>query len=1145
MFKLSFITFFCCMLLACGGDSSSTNNTLPTDNSNNNNSWSPKKPVYSGERETYIISYSNISETMINIAESLDLLNMLAFGDAYSQFYFLSENSNSIMGDDVSCIGGTVTSKEVEQNKKFEVFYNKCLIDGTEVNGTLRVIINGSKVIVIPNITMLDTSTNEYATINGYFELPNDHTALFYLIMEVDGEQLWFDEVKLNVYEYEYDWGIKYEGDIYISDSGKLTVSTSNIGNKDPSSPNKLTLSISANIEIELVAQLQEYLTFTYSDEYIAVTIPLTGNFDGYSDDQINQAPQAIIFPELLEIDRNLPLNLTAITSTDPDFDPLTAQWELLSGPDGSQWQVNSDHSVTFSADVPGVYSIKLTVHDLEGEASSVEESIKVLKNAPKPSISYVQVDNYIGRDFNAHIALDNDELDGPFEYKLKYGPSNMVVDDNGHLTWDGAIPNFGYDMDVNFAVYIKNSDNFTIIKNSISLKPQTVPTLTSITDSTWRSFNFSSFFDSAIIQSTQNISTLYQGGEVLSKLALDGTKLEVQHVSLYTNQKNTQYQGIYDANDDGVDDFWFSSVTRNSDNITTSHIFWKDGLTAEEHEFLSMDNSGRYLKFRLIDYDNDNQKDIIFSQTAYGEDTKVIDIKSKVIKKTIDRFSFDYTRACDFNGDGYTDFAYTNRVLDYNNDETLYYVNISASILTIDSNADGICEVIDYNGAQVTWHSLLGDNSSMTLLEGYDVLSDQVVGKFYDDGFEELVVSYRDSSENFATKTLIIKIDDLQTVAVETISREKPTSFQSPLNLVAVLDVDGDGIDEIIRKEAVTGSEFTQQRFFATKLSEGTFKEVFNSNTLKSNIYKFVDWTNTGELFYFGTYSERYIASVKESFEPQILLKDQNIRSVSIENSELFSYLWSGSKSLSKIDLAYSEYWNSNVTTDNSFNFINFGEFLLSLGSSSNDNLINASTGEIIYEVPSVDNNKYSKYDISPHSGLPKYIASGRSKSLLKIKPDLSVEVLYDSISGELMNEAEDYSFVQYDNDEQMELIIYNHIHLGREYKILDTVTLQLEPIDSLHNTIINNENITDDEIVPCFKWDKECRNLIYLNTSSLEGNTNTGTNRSLKVVDKYTGTIIWQSPELMADDIAFRKVGNKIEVAISVEGGFIYTLN
>ncbi|MFT6919598.1 MAG: hypothetical protein ACJA2G_002234, partial [Cognaticolwellia sp.] len=230
MFKLSFVTFFCCMLLACGGDSSSTNNTLPTDNSNNNNSWSPKKPVYSGERETYIISYSNISETMINIAESLDLLNMLAFGDAYSQFYFLSENSNSIMGDDVSCIGGTVTSKEVEQNKKFEVFYNKCLIDGTEVNGTLRVIINGSKVIVIPNITMLDTSTNEYATINGYFELPNDHTALFYLIMEVDGEQLWFDEVKLNV--YEYDWGIKYEGDIYISDSGKLTVSTSNIGNK-------------------------------------------------------------------------------------------------------------------------------------------------------------------------------------------------------------------------------------------------------------------------------------------------------------------------------------------------------------------------------------------------------------------------------------------------------------------------------------------------------------------------------------------------------------------------------------------------------------------------------------------------------------------------------------------------------------------------------------------------------------------------------------------------------------------------------------------------------------------------------------------------------------------------------------------------
>ena len=422
MFRLSFVIFLCCTLLSCGGggESSDTNNSPATGNSNNNNSWSPKKPVYSGKRETYEILPSNVSETMINIIESLDFLNMFAFGDEYSHFYFLSENSNSILDDDISCVGGTITRTEVEANKKFEVAYSKCLIGGIEINGTVRVIADGSKVTVIPNITMLDGSKTENSSVSGYFELPNAYSALFHLIIETNEEQLWFDEVKLNVHQLESDWGIDYQGDIYISDAGKLSISTTDNGNKGYDTPNTLKLSISANVEIDLVALLQESFTFTYSDDYIAVTIPLTGDFDGYSNDQINQAPQAIVFPELLEIDRNLPLNLSAIKSIDPNFDPLTVKWELLSDPDSIQWQVNSDHTATFSSDIPGEYIIKLTVHDLAGEVSSVEETVKVLKNAPKPSISYTQIDNYIGNEFNAHIILDNDELDGPFEYKLK-----------------------------------------------------------------------------------------------------------------------------------------------------------------------------------------------------------------------------------------------------------------------------------------------------------------------------------------------------------------------------------------------------------------------------------------------------------------------------------------------------------------------------------------------------------------------------------------------------------------------------------------------------------------------------------------------------------------------------------------------------
>ncbi|WP_350655183.1 hypothetical protein, partial [Pseudoalteromonas sp. D48-MNA-CIBAN-0056] len=68
-------------------------------------------------------------------------------------------------------------------------------------------------------------------------------------------------------------------------------------------------------------------------------------------------------------------------------------------------------------------------------------------------------------------INLSNDEFDGPFEYKIAYGPSNISISEQGEINWLSNAPDFGSNLNVNFAVDISNSDNQIRIKHQINLQ--------------------------------------------------------------------------------------------------------------------------------------------------------------------------------------------------------------------------------------------------------------------------------------------------------------------------------------------------------------------------------------------------------------------------------------------------------------------------------------------------------------------------------------------------------------------------------------------------------------------------------------------------------------------------------------------------
>jgi hypothetical protein len=91
----------------------------------------------------------------------------------------------------------------------------------------------------------------------------------------------------------------------------------------------------------------------------------------------INRPPVANAGP-----DQTIPLGalaaLTGSGSSDPDGDPLTYSWTLVSRPSGSDAALDDPASVmpSFVVDVPGTYVIELIVHD--GAASSAPDSVTV-----------------------------------------------------------------------------------------------------------------------------------------------------------------------------------------------------------------------------------------------------------------------------------------------------------------------------------------------------------------------------------------------------------------------------------------------------------------------------------------------------------------------------------------------------------------------------------------------------------------------------------------------------------------------------------------------------------------------------------------------------------------------------------------------
>lgn len=1143
MYKLFVVYFLALIIVGCGGGGTDSNVSIPATGSD---SWSPEEPNYVGKREVFEVAPNEASETVLSVVESLDFLNMLAFGNDYSELYFLSENRTAIIDDSVTCTTGNVSTNE--SDTQVEAVYDKCQIDGSEITGTVKAFVDGSEVIVIPNLSLLDITLNELSTISGYFVLSNPSFATFNLLLDTGQESLFFDDFTLSFNYQNSVWNGDFSGDIYLSSQGKLSISPTTDENSEEKDSISFALNVSGDVDMYVVANLQESLVYTYSAEYIPVTLPLNVTIDNF-DDLINESPSAVISPEILTSNRNTPFVLTAYASTDPDYDPLQASWELISGPTGGDITVNSDSTAIFNAHLPGEYVISLNVEDVAGNKSKIERTIKVLKNTPSLELSLTNEKNYIGHEFAAHTTILNDEFDGPYTYKIQYGPANMSVDSTGYIIWDSVIPNFGFDVDINFGLYVENSDKAWLEEKTLTFTPEQAPTIEKVAGTQSVSFPMSSYTNSAFVAESSSIPKLFNGGNKLTQLTYNSGQITLENTVLITNKRNAQYQDVYDANNDGVDDYWFSGIEVDNDESESTHIYWKDGKTFEEHSFMQLDDSyGRTLKFKLIDLDQDNQPEIFVSSSVWGYDTQVYDFVTSEVLYELDKFSFDFSRACDFNGDGFVDFSYGSRVVDIINNSDIYNQS-NVRIYPIDTDGDNICDLVESSVYEMTTNIIRTslDNQSIALIDNQILDRNFIIGNFVGDAGEEVVIQYYVNGQSSSTEAVVLfKIDDQFQISSETIAREIAATYQDPLNDVAIYDVDGDGYDEIIRRSDAEGGGV---QYIVTKLEELQFNKIAETETLTTTEPQLIDWKNDGQLTYIGGNLPSSLISLTPELGAEILFQDNNLYDAILQDDQYFVFLKSTSHSLTKLDLSHTQLWQDDISTDYNFDAQIFDEYALVQGTSGSDYLINSNSGEQLYSIPSINTNTHRKYDFSANSNLPKFIASRRSNSLLRINENLSVDVLYDENIGSLMDEADDYTFMQADKDEQLELVIYTHTHLSREFKLLDTATLEIEILSENPEGLIEGLDIQDDELLTCFSWDTDCQNLVYLTNSKLDvqdiyNSPNQGSNKAIKVVDKLTGKLIWQSPDLLVNDILFKRTSNKIATALSIEDNTIYTI-
>ena len=192
-------------LVACGGGSGSEDSKKSVD-VDPQDLIVLEKPVYSGNQQPANISQAAATDLVYDILFNLDFIKLMTFGETYQGFSFFYDNSIPVAGDaEVNCQSGSAAVKETVPNKQLLVSYDRCVQGKVELNGSMKLRLNGYITDVLPALDIApelefkELDSGEVISMSGYVQtssasdMDEANATLYLLLTNSDGQQIHFD----------------------------------------------------------------------------------------------------------------------------------------------------------------------------------------------------------------------------------------------------------------------------------------------------------------------------------------------------------------------------------------------------------------------------------------------------------------------------------------------------------------------------------------------------------------------------------------------------------------------------------------------------------------------------------------------------------------------------------------------------------------------------------------------------------------------------------------------------------------------------------------------------------------------------------------------------------------------------------------
>lgn len=476
-------------LTACGGGGgSSSSSPTPVTPTNPTTPTTPPSGLFSkyeGLKNEAVVDSTSAYDIAYYVTSALDTSVMLVHSDEfpYARFDRVLTDHEQPTGED--CESGQLIVGELN-NDTSEVEYINCALGPYTFNGKGKLFVssvssNGESFegtlsfdsLTIDNSRMVANfeGTIEASVGEQYTEAATLNGLLTYAS---SGVVVFIDDLDIDTTISEDNPVLVPEGRMYISPYGYIDITT-----MSPGSFTSASIAIAITGSNSLVIKEKEGGTVSiglFSDinsaEEPTLVIPFSfiGEQDYLRDD--NRAPVVSVESASIEADRNVFTLLDTSESSDTDNDLLTFQWSVLSAPDGADvtFQNNGFSNTSVSMSQSGQYQLQVIAFDGKVESAPETVSVYVRQSQPQIELASLASNLQVGEVYSNNIEIINAEGNGPYEFRLVTSPLDMQITDDGTIEWEAFVPNFGYPLNVNFEIEVRNRDYATRLKHTLTV---------------------------------------------------------------------------------------------------------------------------------------------------------------------------------------------------------------------------------------------------------------------------------------------------------------------------------------------------------------------------------------------------------------------------------------------------------------------------------------------------------------------------------------------------------------------------------------------------------------------------------------------------------------------------------------------------